>query len=188
MRSTTRYKLTTHWTRYRTLGTLNLFPFGHILASVAGPSLAITGVAGAVYAAASLHLGEALVATVPWLAAFPFKLNDAPIAISGSILPLLLVFRTNNSAIRYDEARKMWGLLLNRTRDLAREAIAFFPRDAVTQKLTFARWLMVYSIALKCHLRPYDNLKADLDGLLTQREMELFMSADHKARSRLAVA
>jgi len=35
-------------------------------------------------------------------------------------LSLLLVFRTNASYARWDEARKMWGMVLNRTRDICR--------------------------------------------------------------------
>jgi ion channel-forming bestrophin family protein len=180
MRSVSRYTLNTHWTRYKTIGTFNLFPFGHILASVSPPTAVITAIAVACYIADTLHLGTAITTHFPLLALFPFKLNDSPIAISAPILPLLLVFRTNNSATRYDEARKLWELLLNRTRDLARDATAFFPKKDVNQKLTFARWLMVFSIALKCHLRPYESLKDEVEGLLTREELALLTSADHK--------
>jgi predicted membrane chloride channel (bestrophin family) len=36
--------------------------------------------------------------------------------ITSSTLGLLLVFRTNASYGRWDEARKIWGLMVNRTR------------------------------------------------------------------------
>jgi predicted membrane chloride channel (bestrophin family) len=36
--------------------------------------------------------------------------------ITSATLGLLLVFRTNTSYSRWDEARKMWGLVVNRTR------------------------------------------------------------------------
>ena len=36
--------------------------------------------------------------------------------ITNATLGLLLVFRTNASYGRWDEARKMWGLMVNRTR------------------------------------------------------------------------
>ena len=38
-------------------------------------------------------------------------------------LSLLLVFRTNAAYGRWDEARKMQGLLLNRSRDLTRQVL-----------------------------------------------------------------
>jgi putative membrane protein len=42
-------------------------------------------------------------------------INSTSVALS-----LLLVFRTNNGYGRWDESRKMWGLLVNRSRDLIR--------------------------------------------------------------------
>jgi len=51
--------------------------------------------------------------------------------VSAFALALLLVFRTNSSYDRWWEARKLWGLLTNRCRNLAREAI---------NQLALARW------------------------------------------------
>jgi hypothetical protein len=45
-------------------------------------------------------------------------------SLTSFCLSLLLVFRTNASYERWDGARKMWGLLLNRSRDLVRQASA----------------------------------------------------------------
>lgn len=42
------------------------------------------------------------------------------------------VFRTNSSYGRWDEARKMWGSLVNRMRDLVRQANSWFPEDVST--------------------------------------------------------
>jgi predicted membrane chloride channel (bestrophin family) len=38
-------------------------------------------------------------------------------------LSLLLVFRTNAAYSRWDEARKMMGMVLNRSRDLIRQVM-----------------------------------------------------------------
>ena len=175
MRSSTRF----------IFGILNM-PRSFILANVAVPVFILTAWAAA---AAALHYGgagAAIASAAPALAQyFPAKFDDAPIALSASILPLLLVFRTNSAYGRFDEARKMWGLLLNRTRDLVRMAIAFLPVEDQHRKATFARWTIALSIALKSHLRPYDNLKEDMRGLLTAAEMKMFMGADHKARPSL---
>ena len=51
----------------------------------------------------------------------------APMTLTSFALSLLLVFRTNSSYGRFDEARKMWGLMLNRSRDIVRMALAYFP-------------------------------------------------------------
>ena len=40
-------------------------------------------------------------------------LSPLPFTIAGASLSLLLVFRTNASYGRWDEARKMWGLMVS---------------------------------------------------------------------------
>ena len=42
-------------------------------------------------------------------------------------LSLLLVFRTNTSYSRWEEARKAWGQLANRSRDFARQVCGQYP-------------------------------------------------------------
>ena len=54
-------------------------------------------------------------------------IDGSVLSLTGSTLGLLLVFRTNSSYNRFDEARKAWGLLVNRCRDIERQATAFFP-------------------------------------------------------------
>jgi ion channel-forming bestrophin family protein len=115
-------------------------------------------------------------------------LDSVPVTLTSFALSLLLVFRTNSSYGRFDEARKMWGLLLNRSRDIVREAVAFFPavdKDGnSTQhlKATFARWTIAWSIALKCHLRPREDLQGEASKVLDDDELKLLLSADHKVR------
>jgi hypothetical protein len=44
-----------------------------------------------------------------------------PLNATSFALSLLLVFRTNTSYARWDNARKVWGGMLNRTRDITRQ-------------------------------------------------------------------
>jgi ion channel-forming bestrophin family protein len=48
-------------------------------------------------------------------------------ALIGVALGLLLVFRTNSSYDRFWEARKLWGGIVNETRNLARAAVTVLP-------------------------------------------------------------
>jgi ion channel-forming bestrophin family protein len=48
----------------------------------------------------------------------------APFNLTSFALSLLLVFRTNTSYSRWNEARKIWGGMLNRTRDISRQVSA----------------------------------------------------------------
>lgn len=115
-------------------------------------------------------------------------MDMAPVSLTAFALSLLLVFRTNSSYGRFDEARKMWGLMLNRSRDIVRQAVSFFPEkdmmgnDNNHTKATFTRWLVVFTISLKCHLRPGEDLAGEASKLLSEDELDLLLSADHKAR------
>jgi predicted membrane chloride channel (bestrophin family) len=47
-----------------------------------------------------------------------------PFGLTSFALSLLLAYRTNASYERWDGARKMWGLMLNRSRDFVRQVRA----------------------------------------------------------------
>ena len=116
------------------------------------------------------------------------NLDLAPVSITSFALSLLLVFRTNTSYSRFDEARKFWGLALNRSRDLVRMAVTFFPKSnnpGMSQHITakLARWTIAWTIALKCHLRPNENLRQEASAVLSEDELALLMSSDHKVRT-----
>ena len=51
----------------------------------------------------------------------PNKACSAFVNTTTVALSLLLVFRTNAAYARWDEARKMQGMLVNRSRDLVRQ-------------------------------------------------------------------
>ena len=44
-----------------------------------------------------------------------------PFSLTSFALSLLLVFRTNTSYARWDEARSIWGGVTNRSRDILRQ-------------------------------------------------------------------
>eukprot|EP00798_Chlamydomonas_sp_ICE-L_P018760 gene18760-25292_t len=96
-------------------------------------------------------------------------------------LSLLLVFRTNTSYGRWDEARKMWGLLLNRSRDLMRQGATLFePEDRVSRE-ALGRWLITYARAFRHHCQPEDpTLEDEVAHLLSDSELQVLQNAEHK--------
>lgn len=72
-----------------------------------------------------------------------------------------------------------WGLLLNRSRDLARQACAFVPTEDWHAKATLCRWVMAYSKAMLCHLRPRSSLRAEMDPILDTAELQILLAAEH---------
>ncbi|MBM4071344.1 MAG: hypothetical protein FJ271_20765 [Planctomycetes bacterium] len=73
-------------------------------------------------------------------------------ALLGAVLGLFLGFRTNTAYDRWWEGRKLWGQLVNESRNLAILAQAV-PRIERTEALSFGRLVINFSRALKEHLR-----------------------------------
>lgn len=86
----------------------------------------------------------------------------------GVALGLLLVFRTNASFDRWWEGRKLLGGIVNRTRDLARQAEGYFSDDEPTKK-AIVRWLDAYFALAIQSLRAEKDLGV-LGTLLTDEE------------------
>jgi predicted membrane chloride channel (bestrophin family) len=58
------------------------------------------------------------------------SLPAQPFSIVMPALSLLLVFRTNTGYFRWNEARTLWGGLINNCRNVVRQTNTFFPDDA----------------------------------------------------------
>ena len=107
------------------------------------------------------------------------------LTLMGTALSLLLVFRTNSSYTRWLDSRKMWGLLTNRSRDIARQF--FTNADEIDVKDAFRRWLICFVRCFKNHLRVDGDDRADLEPLLKPHEFEAIMAAKHKPLFALEV-
>ena len=104
---------------------------------------------------------------------------EEPLTITSFALSLLLVFRTNASYGRFAEARQIWGLLLNRSRDLVRQAIAFYPTHDWDAKGSLSRWTMMFSKSLLCHLRANSSLRVEASQVLSKQEMQILLACEH---------
>ena len=74
-------------------------------------------------------------------------------SILGVILGLFLVLRTNTAYDRWWEGRKLWGQLVNDTRQLAIKIKSFLPADAKEDLEFFQRMIPNITFAMKEHLR-----------------------------------
>jgi hypothetical protein len=155
-------------------------PRSQVLRAILPPVLFVTAIACAT--TLGLEIPVFLLPLPTWTHFFPIKISSDPATLTFSSLALLVIFRTNNSAKRHNEARVMWGHLLQRSRDLVRQAITFFPEAAVHKKATLARWTMVFALTLKCHLRPGQDLVDHASKLLAGHELQILLSAEHKVR------
>jgi len=70
----------------------------------------------------------------------------------GFVISMLLVFRTNTAYDRWWEGRKLWGSLVNNSRNLAIKLAVMLPADDHTSKSFFRKIIPAYAYALKKHL------------------------------------
>lgn len=70
----------------------------------------------------------------------------------GFAISMLLVFRTNTAYDRWWEGRKLWGSLVNNSRNLAIKLAAFVPQNETAQRSFFARIIPAFAFALHNHL------------------------------------
>ncbi len=114
-----------------------------------------------------------------WPIAIPPLLHS----LVGLALGLLLVFRTNASYDRYWEGRKLWGGIVNETRNLIRSASVLLrgDRDLVVE---LTRWTAIFPYAAARGLRGQTGL-GPLAASLPPADVAMVDQAQHAA---LAVA
>jgi putative membrane protein len=71
----------------------------------------------------------------------------------GFALSLLLVFRTNTAYDRWWEGRKLWGALVNNSRNLAIKLHSLLPKDDTDNRAFFRQTIPLYASVLKDHLQ-----------------------------------
>ncbi|HRE66264.1 MAG TPA: bestrophin family protein [Cyclobacteriaceae bacterium] len=74
-------------------------------------------------------------------------------SLLGIVLGLFLVFRTNSSYDRWWEGRKLWGSLVNNTRNLALKLNAILPESDLDNRKWFSAMIPNFVFATKEHLR-----------------------------------
>ncbi|QJU59587.1 hypothetical protein HL653_19140 [Sphingomonas sp. AP4-R1] len=99
----------------------------------------------------------------------PFHAPELPLTLFGTALALFLGFRSNSAYQRWWEGRVLWGALINASRSLTRNVIAFLGRDDPRAQAIVLQQI-AYVHALRCQLRrqPLDGKVRDFlpaDGI-----------------------
>lgn len=120
-------------------------------------------------------------ATAIWCAATYLHVQTgfgvAPYEIIGVVLALLLVIRTNSGYDRWYEGRKLWGGIVNQSRNLALIGTTYGPRDAEWRS-AFLRWTAVFPHLSKASLRGERDID-DLGRLLRPDEIAAIRQSQH---------
>lgn len=81
-------------------------------------------------------------------------------SVLGFVISLLLVFRTNTAYERWWEGRKLWGALVNCSRNLAMKIKAFVPEQ---QHEFYKHIIPAYANALRKHLQEHAHKNNELE-------------------------
>src|SRR5688572_8559714 len=94
------------------------------------------------------------------------------------VISMLLVFRTNSAYDRWWEGRKLWGSLVNNSRNLAIKLQAMLGQDDESHRKFFRRIIPMYASILSNHLRAEstrlaldESEKAELGQLDTEKHL-----------------
>jgi ion channel-forming bestrophin family protein len=98
--------------------------------------------------------------------------------ISGFILSLVLVFRINSAYDRWWEGRKLWGSLLNSTRNLALKLNAMIAESDAEARRNIQLLISNYGLSLKEHLR--GNSALDILEYSASFKKENYLAASHR--------
>lgn len=132
-------------------------------------------------------------ALIPFLPVLSLPLTA--FTLTSPSLGLLLVFRTNTSYQRWDEARKNWGLNINRTRDLTRMANTYYDGTGISpderaddlNHVALCTWAFVRS--MKRHLSPEREDEADFKTELFEKlppeQAKMIINAAHRPNRAL---
>ena len=118
---------------------------------------------------------------VAWLEMEVWKLSDTSHVKNlslihsalGMVISMLLVFRTNTAYERWWEGRKIWGSLVNSSRNLAMKVRSLVPSESQY----FAAMIPNYAFAMKNHLRG-EHYKTELEETVDFNPAE-YTAADH---------
>lgn len=106
-----------------------------------------------------------------------------PFEFVGVVLGLLLVLRTNSGYDRWYEARKLWGGIVNQSRNIAVLGLTYGPRDEKWRR-EFIKWTSAFPHIVRHSLRGerelddlYEKLGEDTPKVASAQHMPLYASS-----------
>jgi putative membrane protein len=86
-----------------------------------------------------------------------FSISSTAHALTGTVLGLLLVFRTNSSYDRFWEGRKQWGGIVNESRNLSRQVSVWLATDPALVREVIS-WVIAFPFATMQRIRGKEGL------------------------------
>lgn len=103
--------------------------------------------------------------------------TGGPFEVAGAVLGLLLVLRLNAGYDRWWEARKLWGGIVNESRNLAIAGLAYGPNDS-HWRIQFIKYIAAFPHMTRRSLRG-ERQVPELSRLFNEQEIANLLSNDH---------
>jgi ion channel-forming bestrophin family protein len=104
-------------------------------------------------------------------------------SLLGFVISMLLVFRTNTAYDRWWEGRKLWGALVNNSRNLAIKLHVLLPPEDKNHRNFFRKIIPAYAYALKKHLGHETTRISLFDN---DEQLELLINKDKHIPNQVA--
>ncbi len=89
---------------------------------------------------------------------------------------------------RAADARRLWGSIVNRSRDLVRQSLVWFPAERAPLKAALVKWVVALAQCVRLHMRaPRDATPAALANWLSPDELAGLAAAAHRPNHCLQV-
>jgi putative membrane protein len=113
-----------------------------------------------------------------------YTLTTTPFTLIGVALGIFLGFRNNAAYDKFWEGRKLWGALINTSRNLTRQICFLIDTPQDSKELerfreVFVRRLIAYAHALRCHLRNEDPA-AETEKFLSTEDLASVLESSHR--------
>ena len=113
-----------------------------------------------------------------------YTLTTTPFALIGVALGIFLGFRNNASYDKFWEGRKLWGALINTSRNLTRQTCFMLDSSQNFEELQqfrrmFVKRMIAFVHGLRCHLRN-ENPDSELERFLSREDHAEVLRATHR--------
>jgi ion channel-forming bestrophin family protein len=144
-----------------------------LLRGTVGPRIIADAVAFGLIASALVYGSQFVVKHFQVSLTIPAR----PFEVAGAVLVLMLVLRLNAGYDRWWEARKLWGGVVNQSRNLAIVALAFGPTEH-EWRVHFIKWVASFPHVMRRSLRGEHKLP-ELTHLLSQEQIDWLLTNQH---------
>jgi putative membrane protein len=100
-----------------------------------------------------------------------------PYEVAGAMLSLLLILRTNAGYERWWEARKLWGGIVNQSRNFTIDALSYGPDDPEWRR-AIVGWTSAFAHVARCSLRG-ERPGPEVTALVGEEAAVRIAAADH---------